>query len=317
MTTTNNPLSANVRASLYMMLSMMGFTINDMFIKSLNGELAVGQIMAIRGAILLLIVFVILWQQGLLRRLRELLAPTVVYRSVTEVCATLAFLTTLQALPFATIAAILQALPLAVAVGAAVFLGEPVGWRRWIAIAVGFVGVLIIIRPGLGGFQAMSLLVLLSVFFAAARDLFTRRLPASLPSLLVSGATTFAITGAGVVITASTGTWQSVSLQQLGMMTMAACFLFFGYQFIVMAMRTGEVAYVVPFRYTSLVWAIGLGYLVFNEVPDTLTLLGSAIVIAMGMFTLYREIVTGRRAVTSTSANAAGNAWHEIVPKDK
>ena len=122
--------------------------------------------------------------------------------------------------------------PLAVAVGAAVFLGEPVGWRRWIAIAVGFVGVLIIIRPGLGGFQAMSLLVLLSVFFAAARDLFTRRLPSSLPSLLVSGATTFAITGAGVVITASTGIWQSVSLQQLGMMTMAACFLFFGYQFI-------------------------------------------------------------------------------------
>ena len=316
MTTSKTPLSANVRASLYMMLSMMGFTINDMFIKSLDGELQVGQIMAIRGSILLLIVFVIIWQQGLLRRLRELLVPTVLYRSIMEVCATLAFLTTLQALPFATIAAILQALPLAVAVGAAVFLGEPVGWRRWIAIAVGFVGVLIIIRPGLGGFQAMSLLVLLSVFFAAARDLFTRRLPAGLPSLLVSGATTFAIASAGVAITSSTGTWQSVTPQQIGIMAMAACFLFFGYQFIVMAMRTGEVAYVVPFRYTSLVWAIGLGYVVFNEIPDTLTLAGSAIVIAMGMFTLYREIVTGRRTVTSTSANAAGNAWHEKKSND-
>lgn len=316
MTTSTNPLSANVRASLYMMLSMMGFTINDIFIKSLDGELAVGQIMAIRGFILLIIVFCIIWQQGLLHRLRELLVPTVLYRSIMEVCATLAFLTTLQALPFATIAAILQALPLAVAVGAAVFLGEPVGWRRWIAIAVGFVGVLIIIRPGLGDFQAMSLLVLLSVLFAAARDLLTRRLPSTLPSLLVSGATTCAITSAGVVITSATGTWQSVTPQQLGTMTMAACFLFFGYQFIVLAMRTGEVAYVVPFRYTSLVWAIGLAFLVFNEVPDTLTIVGSAIVIAMGMFTLYREIVTGRRAVTSTSANAAGNAWHEKDSKD-
>ena len=238
MTTSANPVSANVRASLYMMLSMMGFTINDMFIKSLDGELDVGQIMAIRGGILLLIVFCILWQQGLLRRLRELLVPTVLYRSIMEVCATLAFLTTLQVLPFATIAAILQALPLAVAVGAAVFLGEQVGWRRWIAIAVGFIGVLIIIRPGLGGFQAMSLLVLLSVFFAAARDLFTRKLPATLPSLLVSGATTFAITSAGVAITSATGSWQSVSPHQLGLMAMAACFLFFGYQFIVMAMRT-------------------------------------------------------------------------------
>jgi S-adenosylmethionine uptake transporter len=76
-------------------------------------------------------------------------------------------------------------------------------------------------------------------------------------------------------------------------------------------MRTGEVAYVVPFRYTSLLWAIALGYLVFGEVPDKFTLIGSAIVIATGLFTLYREMINNRRAVTSTTINASGNAWHE------
>lgn len=311
MTEPTSPLSSNVRASLFMMLSMMGFTINDMFIKSLDGSLGTGQIMAMRGSILFVIVATLIWQQGLISRLRELLVPTVLYRSVMEVCATLAFLTTLQLLPFATIAAILQALPLTVAVGAAVFLGEPVGWRRWVAIGIGFVGVLIIIRPGMGGFQVMSLLVVVSVLFATARDLFTRCLPPSLPSLLVSGATTLAITSAGFVITTTQGSWQSVNAHQVLLLTLAACFLFIGYQFIVMAMRTGEVAYVVPFRYSSLIWAIGLGYFVFAEVPDTLTLVGSAVVISMGMYTLYREFVNGRRAVTSTATNTIGNAWHE------
>ncbi len=163
----------------------------------------------------------------------------------------------------------------------------------------------------------MSLLVLLSVVFAAARDLFTRCLPTSLPSLLVSFATTITITLAGIVLTTATGEWQSVTPYQLFILAMAACFLFFGYQFIVLAMRTGEVAYVVPFRYTSLIWAITFGYFIFNEVPDSITLLGAAIVISTGLFTLYREIIKGRRAVTSTAVNASGNAWHEQHKTEK
>jgi len=289
------PLSANVKASLYMMLSMMGFVVNDSFIKSLDGSLGIGQIMAVRGAMLASMLFLVLWQQGLLPRLRELANRTVAIRSVMEVCATLTFLYSLQILPFATISAILQALPLTVALGAAVFLNEPVGWRRWIAIAVGFCGVLLIIRPGLDGFHMASLIVLVSVGFATARDLTTRKLPAGLPSLLVSTATASIITIAGTAIATAQGNWQPVSSSQLLLLLMAAVFLFFGYQFIVMAMRTGDVAYVVPFRYTSLLWAIALGYFVFAEVPDNLTLAGSALVIATGLFTLYREVVSSRK----------------------
>ena len=232
-------------------------------------------------------------------------------RSLMEVCATLTFLYSLHLMPFATISAILQALPLTVALGAALFLNEPIGWRRWLAIVIGFCGVVIIIRPGFSGFNSVSLIMLASVLFAAARDLFTRRLPAALPSLLVSVATAVTITVAGAVIASSQGNWQSVSGAQVSTLAIAAFFLFFGYQFIVMAMRTGEVAYVVPFRYTSLLWAIVLGAVVFGEVPDKFTLIGSAIVVSTGLFTLYREMVNNRRAVTSTTINASGNAWHE------
>lgn len=284
------------------MLSMMGFVVNDMFVKSLGGALGIGQIMAVRGAILTTLLFFLLWQQGLLSRIMELQNRYVGVRSVMEVCATLTFLYSLQLLPFATVSAILQALPLAVALGAAIFLNEAIGWRRWIAIAIGFCGVLVIIRPGLSGFSNASLVILLSVGFAAARDLCTRKLPTTLPSLLVSAATALVITLAGTVIATTQGSWKPVAIDQFAVLMMAAFFLFFGYQFIVMAMRSGEVAYVVPFRYTSLLWAIALGYLVFAEVPDALTIIGSLIVIATGLFTLYREVVNNRK-----SARPAGH----------
>jgi len=267
------PVSANVRASLYMMLSMLGFTVNDMFIKSLDGSLPSGQIMAVRGIILTVMISLIAWHQGVIRRVGELLTPMV-------------------------------------AVGALI-LKEPIGWRRWIAIIIGLIGVLIIVRPGVEGFQPASLLVLASVICAAGRDLATRCLPEELPSLLVSLATSVSICVVGAAITTAQNDWQPMSHTQLGLLFCAACFLFFGYHFIVMAMRTGEIAYVVPYRYTSLIWALIGGYFVFAEVPDKYTLIGATIVVSMGLFTLYRELTAGRRAVTSTSIHARGNVWFD------
>lgn len=305
------PVSDNVRASLYMMLSMLGFTVNDMFVKSLDGSLPTGQIMAVRGLMLGVMIGLLAWQRGLITRVRELLTPMVAWRSCGEVGATLLFLTALAILPFSTISAILQSLPLAVALGGALILKEPIGWRRWIAILIGLIGVLIIVRPGADGFQPASILVLASVVCAAGRDLATRCLPKELPSLLVSLATSVSICAVGAAITTAQGDWQQMSFSQLGLLFCAACFLFFGYHFIVLAMRTGEIAYVVPYRYTSLIWALLGGYLVFAEVPDGYTLIGAAIVVSMGLFTLYRELTAGRRAVTSTSIHARGNVWFD------
>ena len=305
------PISANIRASLYMVLSMSGFTINDLFIKSLDGNLPTGQIMAVRGVFLSVMIVLIAIQQGVIRRIAELFTPMVALRSAGEVGATLLFLTALTILPFSTISAILQALPLAVALGGALILKEAIGWRRWIAILVGFVGVLIIIRPGADGFEPASILMIFSVLFAAGRDLATRCLPMGLPSLLVSLATAVSICVVGAALSTIQNNWQMMSFLQLGTLFIAACFLFFGYQFLVLAMRIGEIAYVVPYRYTSLLWAVAGGYLIFSEVPDNYTLIGSAVVVAMGLFTLYRELTSGKRAVTSTSIHAQGNVWAE------
>lgn len=287
-------LSPNIRSSLYMMLSMSGFTINDSLIKTLDGSLSTSQVIWIRGCFLSTMILLIVWQRGLLPRWHEAITVKISLRAMCEGGATLLFLTALVQLPFANLTAILQSLPLAVTVGAAIFLREPVGWRRWLAIVIGLIGVLIIIRPGMDGFQFASILVLLSVVFAAARDLITRQLPAQLPSLLVSGFSALFITVLGMTITLTVGEWKPMSIGQVTTLAVAAFFLFFGYQFIVLSMRTGEVAYVVPYRYTALLWAILLGYLIFDEVPDGYTLLGSAIVVTMGLYTMYREFKLSR-----------------------
>ena len=272
------------------MLAMMGFVINDTLVRTLDGALPVGQIMATRGVLLTGLIALIAWRQQVLKHWRQVVSVLVLRRSFAEGMARVFFLIALMQLPFANIAAILQALPLAVTLGAALFLGEPVGWRRWLAILIGLAGVLIIIRPGADGFQIASVFALISVLFAAARDLLTRTLPKGIPSLLVAAATSLFITLLGTSMMLIQGHWQPMNLHQLTTLAGAAVFLFFGYFFIILGMRTGDIAYVVPFRYTSLLWAIVLGYFVFAEVPDAYTMAGSAIVVMMGLFTLYREI---------------------------
>jgi len=287
-------LSDNVRSSLYMMMSMLGFTLNDLLIKSLDGALPTTQVIGIRGCFLSLFILFIAWRQGLLHRWPEVLNNRLGVRAICEAAATVFFLTALIQMPFANLVALLQALPLAVTVGAVLFLGEQVGWRRWLAIVIGLVGVLIIVRPGMEGFHFASVLVLMSVVMAAARDLITRQLPPHLPSILVSGSSAVFLACVGLVITSARGTWIPVTAGNMGILISASFFLFFGYQFVIMSMRTGELAYVVPYRYTGLLWAILLGYLIFNEVPDILTLVGASIVVLTGLYTAYREARVSR-----------------------
>lgn len=279
-----------------MVFSMAGFSINDALVKSLDGALPNGQVMAVRGLMLSVLIVLVLWQRALLPRVREALTGLVVFRASMEMAATLFFLTALVQLPFASISAILQSLPLAVTLGAALMFREPVGWRRWLAIITGFLGVMIIIRPGTASFEPATLLVVVSVMFAAARDLSTRAMPSALPSLLVTAATAVLVTVTGFTMLLVQGNWVPMSPEQMATLAFAASFLFVGYQCIVLAMRTGEIAYVVPYRYTSLLFSILLGYLFFAEIPDLYTIVGSLIVIAMGIFSLYRELVRARQA---------------------
>ena len=290
-----------MRGSLFMAVSMAGFTVNDAIAQVVMETVGMGQVMLVRGLFASAMIGLLAWSQGALARPGQAMHPMVALRSACELAATVAFLAALAHMPLANVSAVLQALPLAVTMGAALFLGEAVGWRRWLAIGAGFTGVLVIVRPGFEGFNAFSLLALLCVMFAAVRDLATRRIPQEVPTLLVSTVTAGMVTLAGAVLVVPLGGWSPMTATQTGMLAGAAVLLLFGYQFIIMAMRVGDISFVAPFRYTALVWAILLGLLMFGDVPDTAMMVGAAIVVGSGLYTLYREQVVGRRRPAAES----------------
>ncbi len=278
----------NLTGSILMVAAMAGFAVEDMFLKSAAATLPVGQIMMIFGAGGM-IAFAVL---TLLRRERvfhpAILSRPILIRAVFEVAGRLFYTLAIALTPLSSASAILQATPLVVVAGAAVFFGESVGWRRWTAIAAGFVGVLIILRPGADSFTPLSLFAVLGTFGFAGRDLATRAAPPVLSNMqlgvygfamvLLAGAGLLAFTGGAVL----PGPRASADLA-LGILVGV-----FAYYAITAAMRTGEVAVVTPFRYTRLVFALILGAAVFGERPDALTLTGSAVIVASGLYTLWR-----------------------------
>lgn len=294
--------SPNLRAALFMVLAMATFTCNDAITKSLSSQMNAGQIMFVRGVFATLFVGLLAWQQGALRNPRRALNPLVLTRSFFELGGTGFFLVALGHMPLANISAVLQSLPLAVTMGAALALREPVGWRRWIAILIGFAGVVVIVRPGVEGFSTYSVLALLSVACCAARDLATRRIPSNIPSLMVSTVTAAFVTVFGSLTVAPLGGWVPLSFGAAAALAAAGFLLIPGMVFLILAMRTGDVAFVAPFRYTALLWAITLGILVFGEWPDGTMLAGAGIVIASGLYSLYRETILGRRRPISETA---------------
>jgi drug/metabolite transporter (DMT)-like permease len=299
--------SHNQRGAFFMMVAMAGFPSNDALIKIATTDLNVGQIMFVRGLFATVLITLIAWHQGALKTPRFALHPLIWLRAIGEVGGTVSFIAALQQLPIANVSAVLQVLPLAVTLGAALFFGEGVGWRRWLAIAIGFTGVMIVVRPGLEGFNAFSILALVSVMFAALRDLATRKLPPALPSLFVSVTTSLAVTLGGGMLIVPLGGWQPVSSQNMIVLASAAVLILVGYQFIVRAMREGDISFIAPFRYTSLLWSILLGYLVFADVPDTAMIIGSIIIVGSGLYTLYRDRVAGT-SMNATRSTAPGMA---------
>jgi drug/metabolite transporter (DMT)-like permease len=281
--------SANLRGAIFMCLAMAGFTINDALVKSVTGVMNPGQIMMVRGAMTSLLVLLLARHFGALRPLRLLLDPIIALRMVAEVIAAITYIYALGQMPLANASAILQALPLAVTLGAALFLKEPVGWRRWLAIVAGFIGVLVILRPGPEGFSSASIAVVASVVAAATRDLSTRRISPEVPSLFISTVTAIIISIVGAVLVVPLGGWQPMETTSLLHLVAASLMLSIGYQCIVLAMRQGEIAIIAPFRYTSLVWSIGIGVIFFAEAPDIWTIVGVGIIMASGLYAFARE----------------------------
>ncbi|MGF0538466.1 DMT family transporter [Agrobacterium sp. ES01] len=283
------PFTKNTQGAILMTFAMAGFTCNDALTKSLTDAIPVSQIIMVRGVIMTLLVYIVALKIGARPHFNVLRQPMVVARVLLECLAALCFLTALSHLPLGNISSIMQSLPLAVTLGAALFLREPVGWRRWSAITVGFIGVLIILRPGPEGFSSAALFAVAAVFLAAARDLVTKKIGANTASINVTLFTAAGNALMGGLLIVPYGGWQPMPGYSFGILTAAAMLLFVGHQSIVLAMRTAEVSFVAPFRYLSLLWAIGLGMLMFNEKLDPWMVTGATIVIGSGLYTFYRE----------------------------
>lgn len=290
------PISDNLRGALYMCVAMAAFTINDSMMKAATQTLPLWQAIAMRGLLTLGPLVAIGAMTGRLSfRMGRRDGVIVGIRSVAEVASTLLFLAALVHMPLANLSAILQSLPLAVTLAAWAVFGEKVGWRRMTAILVGFVGVLIIVRPGPEGFDHYALLGLASVAFVVVRDLSTRELSKAVPSATVAVAASLSVTITALALSLPAG-WQAVSLHEGALIAGAAASLVVGYNFVIMVMRVGDIGFIAPFRYTALLWALVLGWLVFGTLPDGLTLFGAGLVVASGIFTLWRERPVKARA---------------------
>ncbi|NGM45115.1 DMT family transporter [Rhodobacter sp. SGA-6-6] len=282
-----------------MCLSMAAFTINDTFMKDVTRTLPLYQAIALRGVISVAGLGLLAWATGAFRyRLPRKDGWLILLRSLADVVSTLLFLTALLHMPLANLSAILQVLPLAVTLAAALVYGDKIGWRRMTAILVGFAGVMMIIRPGTEGFDRYALLGLASVAFVVVRDLSVRPLQGQVPSALVALGAAVAVAVMGWIGTAAEG-WQPMTGPDGGKVLGAGLFLIVGYLSSVTAMRHGDIGLVAPFRYTSLLWAIVLGYAIFGNLPDGWTLLGATIVVGAGIFTLMRERALRRRTVSA------------------
>ena len=280
----------NLRGATLMTLAMLGFAIEDMFIKLVADSLPTWQIIALLGLGGSLAYGALARVQGQALFSRAMLSPAVIARNIGELVGTAAFVTAIALIPISTASAVLQATPLAVTLGAALFLGEPVGWRRWCAILAGFAGVMLVIRPGLSGFDARSLFAVLAVLGLGARDLITRRIPRDVSSIQLSFLGFLTLIPTAAMLSLLSPRPPVMPDAQLWALIAGAVVLgTVSYYGIVAAMRVGEVSFVTPFRYSRLIFALAVGMAVFGERPDALMLLGAAIIVASGLYTVWRE----------------------------
>ena len=272
-----------------MLAAMAGFTIEDAFIKQLSSTISIGQILISIGLCSSVFFAIVALTSGHSLLASNLWTRATLTRMFAEAIAAVAFVTSLSLVPISTVAAVFQITPLTITMGAALFLGERVGWRRWLAVFVGFIGVLLIIRPGFGGFNPSVLWVLVAVLGVAVRDLVTRVIPFNVESSIISFQAFSSVVIAGaIILLVSPQDIAPIADKELVYLGCTIVFSISGYYAIVSAMRVGNASVVASFRYSRLIFSLLVGVFIFNESVDMLTLIGSVIIIGSGLYTYLR-----------------------------
>lgn len=287
--------SDNLRGIALMLLAMATFALGDVGIKLLSGAVPPGQIMGTMGIVGTIVFAIWTRARGLPLLPRAIWHPAIALRFVAEIMAGVGMVLSLTLNPLSLVTAILQAGPLVVTMGAAYVFGEQVGPRRWLSIFVGLFGVLVILRPGFEGFSPQALWIIVALMGLSIRDLATRAAPASLDNLQVATIGFFALvpTGALLIAFGTPPLWPTIGdWTTLGLAIFATIA---GYYAITAAMRVGEISAVTPFRYSRLVFGLVLGLIIFHERPDALSYVGTALILAAGLYSAWRERLHSRR----------------------
>ncbi len=279
----------NLRGIILMIAAMAGFAVADMFIKLLSARLPTGEIILLMGLGGLLIFGSAAMLKGDKILDRDFFAPIVLIKNVGEIIATFGVFTALALTPISSASAIFQTTPLVVTLGAAVFMREAVGWRRLLAIAGGFGGVMLVIRPGADGFEPASLFAVLAVVGMSMRDLAIRAAPKNISSLRLSTYGFLTITLSGLALVVFKGPFIPPVRSEFIPILMTMILGAVAYYALTGAMRAGDVSVITPFRYSRILFAIMIGIAIFGERPDFWMITGAFIIVASGIYTVWRE----------------------------
>lgn len=293
-------MTDNLRGILAVLAGSTAFVGHDATIKLASGELPSSEIIVLRGLIASAMMIACLFPLGATRPLSVLLQPLMLVRVLAAAGATVFIVSALRYLPLATATTVLQATPLMVTAGAAMLYGDAVGWRRWSAISVGFLGIVLIVKPG-AEFGAAGVLILMALACTATRDLTTRGLSRDIPSLFVAAASAVAAAISGVVLVPFDAAWTMPSPWAWAVLIGCGVCVSFATTLMTVGLRTGEIAVVAPFRYVPVPLSVLLGYWLWGDVPDATAWLGIALVLAAGLYTLHRERATLRRTPAGRS----------------
>ena len=279
---------ANRAGILWMSFGMSAFIGNDALIKAVGTRVPAAQMIVVRGVMAIALILLVAWRMGALNRLRDIARGWVVVRAGCEGVGTFLYLAGLFHLPLANVTAINLASPLFIAVLARLIYQEQVSAARWLAIGLGFCGVMMIIQPSGEGFNIYALMSLAATLIFAGRDLMTRKIPPSTPSILITLATasTVWLLAGGVL---SWQGWVPMSWHDVGLLAIASVFLSAGYYSVIAAMRQGEMSVVAPFRYVGLLWALLIGFVVWGDIPNALAWAGIALLIGAGLYMLRQQ----------------------------
>ena len=292
-------MSENFRGALLMTISMGAFVLNDAFVRLAGDTLPLGQILFIRGLLTTVLLLAFAFYGGVFKlTVSKADKWRIFFRSFAEALTAYFFLTAVMNMPFANVTAILQILPVTVTLAAAFVFKEKVGVFRITLIILGFFGVLLIINPSADGFNFYVFYALIAVLLITVRDLITRKLSSEVPTLIPTVSASIGVLLFSIILMINTPL-QSLNTQNSIYIILAAFFIIVGYYSAVLVMRSGEISFISPFRYTAILFALILGFIFFDEQPDKIALLGIVIVMLSGIILMMRNSSVQKKSTRS------------------